>query len=466
MAFGGRDANAKGSMIRDKFFPSRGRFEIQPIRDAPAHQIARPAALSFALPVASVARESSVACHGPGDCGGADVRSHAMSTLHRHLVREMLATLAVAVVVCTGLLLLGNLLKETLALLMAGQANLALVVRGVGLLIPFVLAFALPMGALTAALLVFGRLSADQELTAARANGISLLALAFPILVLSLGLCGLCAWINLELAPRCRVAYKRLFTEILQQRARTLIPAGRFVTQFPGFVIYAERVRDGGENVLLLEEVLFFQLKEGRKVRDVRAPRARLERHPEEEVVQLTFFDGRALEWVSRPAAGDDPSERLKAGSEPEGFWQSVTMGEIVVEEKLPRQVISTGLPELSDMTLAQLRNERRELRRLGLEDLTPLDLQIHRQVAFSFASFGFALVGIPLGVRAHRRETSVGVAVAIGLVLVYYAFHVVAQAFETRLEAAPWLIVWLPNALFQMAGGWLLWRANDGSRT
>lgn len=520
-----------------------------------------------------------------------------MRTLHRHLLQEMIASIGVAVMVCTGLLLLGNLLKEILALLMTGQATLWLVVRGIGLLIPFVLTFALPMGALTAALLVFGRLSADQELTAARANGISLMALALPVVLLSLGLCGLCGWINLELAPRCRVAYKDLFREIAREHARTLIPPGRFVTEYPGFVIYADRVQ--GDD---LEDVLFFQIKDGMRVRDVRAPRARLAFVEERRELSLTFFNARILEWVPRrpappPAAiptpeaappteetalpsdgepapdpegsgdavepgspdasvvagaaasvaeeasmagvvaadegpGEGPDDvevgapgvvpvaegvsavaqtegTVSAAAEPGGapgkaseaapltadtgavepavvagdavaaaepvvggaavpaeeggWWLSITSGDAQASVTLPAEMVREGMPQLKHMTWRQLWAERRELQRLGLEDLTPLEVQLHRQAAFSFATFGFVLIGIPLGVRAHRRETSVGVAVAIGLVLIYYAFLVVAQAFETQVEAAPWIIVWMPNALFQLAGGWLLWRVNRG---
>lgn len=501
-----------------------------------------------------------------------------MRTLHGYLLREMIVTLGVAVMVCSGLLLVGNLLKEILALLMTGQATLTLVVRGIALLLPFILAFALPMGVLTAALLVFGRLSADQELTAARANGISLQALAAPVLLLALGLCGLCAWVNMDLAPRCRVAYKGLFFDIAREQARHVIPAGRFVTDFPGFVIYANQVR-GDE----LEDVLFFQFKDGRRVRDVRAPRAKLELIEDQRRLRLTFFDARDLEWMPRPRGGGLPGESGAAGEsadpgmdtpvppepavedlggpvegrsegadagEPEsaepgtevraasdsaagpglsdaatgdpgdltgpleatrpdgvvevvvsnqppslasplvalssgsgeehpgpaagqeaapdagddalpGFWQPVLVAETEASVALPAEVAPGGLPALGDMTWRQLWNERRELRRLGLEDLTPIEVQLHRQVAFSFASLGFVLVGIPLGVRAHRRETSVGVAVAVGLVLVYYGFLVVAQAFETRMDAAPWLIVWMPNVLFQITGGWLLWRSD-----
>ena len=386
-----------------------------------------------------------------------------MKTLHFYVTRQVLATLAMTVAVFTFVLLLGNVLKEILALLVNGQATVGLVVQSLGLLIPFVLVFALPMGMLTATLLVFGRFSADQELTAVRASGVSLVALVTPVLLLSAGLSCVSAMVNLQVAPQCRVAYKNLFFRLSLERASSFIVENQFMDDFPGYIVYV-RKKEGA----ILQEVSIYKLSaEGKLEQSIQAASAKIIPQVASNQVVLLLYNLHLYDLV-----------KLRADN-----WE---VKPLTLEYKPPPA--PNLRTNLSDMTFSQLRQKLRDLERLSVHDkpmerasaeelreqkrllavmtadLTmPVRVQIHRQVAFSFGCIGFTLIGIPLGIRAHRRETSAGVAMALILALIYYSFIIVGQSLETRPEFAPHLILWLPNFIFQAVGAVLLWRANRG---
>jgi lipopolysaccharide export system permease protein len=374
-----------------------------------------------------------------------------MKTLHLYLTRQVVASLVLTVAVFTFVLLLGNLFREIMELLVNRQASLLVVLEALAYLIPFVLVFALPMGLLTATLLVFGRFSADQELTAARASGVSLLSLITPILLLSVVLSGMSAWFNMQLGPLCRVKYKDLFRRLGAEQPAMLIQPNQYI-RFRDYTIYI-RKKDGNE----LRDVIVYQMETNAAptlTNAVVLPRG-----------TTNIPKVAAIFTAPRATLTVDTTNNV-LGLEPEveathvETWQPGRFTDYVLQIPVDFSRAALRKPTLSDMTMRQLFEEYYEYKRVGLE-VTPVAVQMHRQVAFSFACIGFTLVGIPLAVRAHRRETSAGVGIALLLVLVYHSFTIMAQAWETEPGRHPQLIVWVPNFLFQAVGCWLLWRAN-----
>src|SRR4051812_39881178 len=173
--------------------------------------------------------------------------------------------------VFTFVLLLGNMLKDFLPLLISQKASFGVIAQAFGLLLPFLWVFALPMGMLTATLLIFGRFSADQELTAVRASGISLLSLTSPILLLSLALCALSAWVNMDIGPRCRVVYTSMLTRIRAELIGAYLPEGRIIKDFKDRLIYVGSNKRGE-----LHDVMAYELEhETNVIRIIKADRGR-----------------------------------------------------------------------------------------------------------------------------------------------------------------------------------------------
>ena len=80
-----------------------------------------------------------------------------MKTLYLYLTRQVVLALFMTMGVFLFVMLLGEGMRDVMGLLVSRKVALMDVLKAVGLLIPFLLAYALPMGLLTATLLVFGR---------------------------------------------------------------------------------------------------------------------------------------------------------------------------------------------------------------------------------------------------------------------------------------------------------------------
>jgi len=103
-------------------------------------------------------------------------------TLHRYMLRELIKVFVLATLALTIMLSLGSILRPVQQYGVGPRQVLHLM----GYFLPIILTFVLPIAALFAASLVYGRFAGDNELDACRASGINLLTLLYPGLALAI----------------------------------------------------------------------------------------------------------------------------------------------------------------------------------------------------------------------------------------------------------------------------------------
>ena len=114
-------------------------------------------------------------------------------------------------------------------------------------------------------------------------------------------------------------------------------------------------------------------------------------------------------------------------------------------------------------MTLSELnesldsREVSSERKRVEIQSATKTE--VNKRFSFSLACIAFALIAVPLGVTAQRRETSIGFAISLGIALTYFMFIIIADTFRNNPNAYPHLLVWVPNVIFIGLGLYLFRR-------
>jgi lipopolysaccharide export system permease protein len=380
--------------------------------------------------------------------------SRTLNLLDRHIFTSVLFACAAAVGLFAFVVALPNIVRELLGPLLAGQFSFGTFARLVALLFPFAISYALPMGILTGVLLTLGRLSADSEITAMRASGLSVARIARPVFIL--GIAGAIAafYVNFESMPWARVRYhKELANAIRADPLRVIVPK-TFIRDFAGCVLYV-----GEKEGPVLRDIWLWELDAQFRVRRlIRAEAGRLE------------YDD-ATNSLVPTLVGTKVEER--DNEDPEDFSKSPKVASIGRAEEVRislERIYGRKLDRMKDdwLTYDELRAKQARLARetvapaamkeRGREQMK-LALVMQEKFNLSLAVFSFALVGVPLGIKVSRRETSANLGLALLLVLGFYFLIVAVKWLDRHPEYRPDLLLWLPNVLFIALGLWLFSR-------
>ena len=65
----------------------------------------------------------------------------------------------------------------------------------------------------------------------------------------------------------------------------------------------------------------------------------------------------------------------------------------------------------------------------------------------------------MPLAITAHRKETSVGFLLSLGVAVTYFFIGIFIYGIRENARVHPELLIWIPNFLCLALGGWLFAR-------
>ncbi len=364
-----------------------------------------------------------------------------MKLIDRFVGRELLVNVLFAIAVLSLVLVVGNIFRKLLPLLVNHDVPLHYLVVFIAYVLPFSLIFTIPWGLLTAILLVFGRLSADNELIALRANGVSVTRVCLPLAALAVVCTAICLWLNVDVAPAAQEKLRSSIFDLATSNPIALFGGDQVIDQFPGRKIYVGK-KEGNK----LENIIVFQM-DGRSlpVKVTHARTGMLEADLPNKRLLLHLYDAR---YEERDERNPYDLRKIRDGISMAEGTLPISLEELYEKEKKRPTRSGLSLSQLLEQIHSGDRKERSAIR-----------TELNKRFSFPFSCIAFALIGVPLGITTHRRETSVGFATGLLVAIFYFLFIIIADTLRNNARVHPELLVWFPNVLFLVIGGVLFWR-------
>ena len=361
--------------------------------------------------------------------------------INRYIFKEIAYPFIIILFILTFVLLMGKIL-QIMDLVINKGVSVFSIVKIIFFLLPSFMLFTVPIALLIAILIAMGRLSADNEITALKTSGISLMQIYYPVAVASLITFVFTIFTSYFLVPQSNFATKRLLFNIIQQNATIGIKEKVFNADFKGFLFYADKIPD---NKNYMEGVIVSDNRMIGEQNTILAKRAYLVSDPESMKVKLTLEDG-SIHTVSSDLKN----------------YRKIDFKSYDINLDL-----STALASIDESSKSSTEMTARELlakmKKPGLDPaaIRELVIEVHKKFTIPLSCIFFSMLALPLGIRSHRSVKSRGFAVGLIVVSLYYLLRIGGEAFAETGYISPAFGVWAPSLIFALMGTCLLYMAN-----
>lgn len=359
-----------------------------------------------------------------------------MKILERYVLKAFLTAFALTWLVLTFVLTIGLLVKITRLLIEGLPFHAVGTLMLVGL--PETLKLTVPLALLVSSLLIFSRLSADSEIAAMRACGVNLLSVMRGPLLFGLFCALFGIYINNEIVPRSHEVGRNLQSIISVDVGLELLEPGRMIDDFDEFKIFFEK-KEGN----WIHSLLIFDYSDTNVTREISAEKALVSTNGTDIVLDLYKVRMDPVD-VDRP--GIAAADRLQH-----------VIPEALKQRKYSRKEKDFRYRELTGRIAEIRRNPEKLAREVRRRMLSKHRTEYHLRLVYALAAICFVLVGVPLGIKSQRKESTIGMAISLVVAMVYYLFVILVYSLDKYDKAYPYVLVWIPVVICGVLASWLI---------
>jgi lipopolysaccharide export system permease protein len=352
-------------------------------------------------------------------------------TINRYIFREISVPFLLGVTGFTLVLLVARILKLVEMVVNRGVPVWD-VLKLFSFILPVFLEVTVPMALLLAVLVAFGRLSSDSEITALKTSGISLYQLVRPVAVFALLVYAVALPLSVYGRPWGNTQLRNMLHTLAMTRASVAIKEKVFVDEFPGLVIYVDRIEPPGNT---MRGVLISDNRDPTQRNTVFAKVGFLVPNAQRHAVTLRLLEGSVHSLYQR----DQSYHRTDFISYDINLDLSAMLA--------PPRAQNTDPDEMP------IRELRRVIAAKSAAGTVPLSEEVELQRRFSIPSacLVFAAIAVPLGVRPSLAVRARGFALSLVVIFPYYILLSLGESLGKGGTLPPWLALWLPNILISV---------------
>ena len=354
-----------------------------------------------------------------------------MKTIERYVFGSFLSSFLLAFLVLSFVLTIA-LMVQIVGYIMDG-VPMSLVGEFCAVSLPETLQWSMPLALLVSSILILSVMKYP---------------VLFAVLCTLLGF-----WVNNEVVPRGHEVRRNLKVRVSVETGLSMLEPGRMIDDFPNLKVYFSR-REGG----WLHDLVVMDRSDPKVDRMVTAEKALVTQRGSDIDLELhnMTIDPVDAEHGTVARANrfnytiKDAIRRKTYFRRTKDFRFRELLGEIRAGEAAVAHA-----PDAADGD----RQAAESMRAFKLRELCSRKVELNKRLVFSMASLCFVLIGIPLGIRSQRRESTVGMAISLAVSLGYYVVIILMLSCDEMYAARPWLLIWLPVAACLMLAGWLVRR-------